>query len=123
MSSAPGTSVPARVESGLRVKTAAAYRIAEQGSLLSTDNSLDVAIQGKGYFQIQLPDGEIAYTRDGSVQLSPNGQIVNHNGYTVVGAGTIPTDATNISINAQGQVFYQQQGVTNPAQAGQFQTA
>ncbi len=122
-SSDAGTIVPAGVQLGLGVKTAAVYRIAEQGSLLSTDNSLDVAIQGKGYYQIQLPSGETAYTRDGSFQLSPTGQIVNHNGFSVLGVGAIPVDATSISINAQGQVFYKQDGVVDPAQAGQFQLA
>ena len=122
-SSDAGTIVPAGVQLGLGVKTAAVYRISEQGSLLSTDNSLDVAVQGKGYFQIQLPSGETAYTRDGAFQLSPTGQIVNHNGFTVLGVGTVPVDATSISINAQGQVFYKQDGVTDPAQAGQFSLA
>ncbi len=122
-SSDAGTIVPAGVQLGLGVKTAAVYRISEQGSLLSTDNSLDVAIQGKGYFQVQLPSGEISYTRDGSFQLSPNGEIVNHNGFPVIGVGAIPVDATSISINPQGQVFYKQDGVVDPAQAGQFAIA
>jgi len=122
-SSDAGTIVPAGVQLGLGVKTAAVYRIAEQGSLLSTDNSLDVAIQGKGYFQVQLPSGEISYTRDGSFQLSPNGEIVNHNGFPIIGVGAIPVDATSISINPQGQVFYKQDGVVDPAQAGQFALA
>lgn len=122
-SSDAGTIVPAGVQLGLGVKTAAVYRISEQGSLLSTDNSLDIAIQGKGYFQVQLPSGEIAYTRDGSFQLSPNGEIVTHNGFPVIGVGAIPVDATSISINPQGQVFYKQDGVVDPAQAGQFAIA
>jgi flagellar basal-body rod protein FlgG len=103
------------------VKTAAVYRISTQGSLLSTDNTLDVAVQGKGYFQVTLPSGQIAYTRDGSFQLSPQGQLVTHSGYQVVGVTPIPIDAVSISINPQGQVFYKQDGVITPAQAGQFQ--
>ncbi len=122
-SSDAGTIVPAGVQLGLGVKTAAVYRISEQGSLLSTDNSLDVAIQGKGYYQITLPNGETAYTRDGSFQLSPTGQVVNHNGFTVINGGTIPPDATSISINAQGQVYFKQDGVVDPTQAGQLQLA
>ena len=122
-SSDAGTIVPAGVQLGLGVKTAAVYRISEQGSLLSTDNSLDVALQGKGYFQITLPSGETAYTRDGSFQLSPTGQIVNHNGFQVQGVGTIPVDATSISINAQGQVYYKQDGVIDPGNAQQFSLA
>jgi flagellar basal-body rod protein FlgG len=122
-SSDAGTIVPAGVQLGLGVKTAAVYRIAEQGSLLSTDNSLDIAIQGKGYFQVQLPDGTQAYTRDGSFQLSPTGEVVTHNGFLVTGLGAIPVDATSISINPQGQMFYTQDGVVAPAQAGQLQLA
>ena len=118
-SSDAGTIVPAGVQLGLGVKTAAVYRIAEQGSLLSTDNSLDIAIQGKGYFQIEMPDGSLSYTRDGSFQLSPTGQVVTHNGFTVAGFGAIPVDATSISINPQGQMYYTQDGVVDPAQAGQ----
>jgi flagellar basal-body rod protein FlgG len=122
-SSDTGTIVPAGVQLGLGVKTAAVYRINEQGSLQSTDNALDLALQGKGYFQVTLPSGETAYTRDGSFQLSPTGQIVTHDGFTVVGGGTIPTDAVSITINPQGQVFYKQDGNVTPAQAGQLQVA
>ena len=120
-SSDAGTIVPAGVQLGLGVKTAAVYRIAEQGSLLSTDNSLDVAIQGKGYFQVELPDGTLAFTRDGSFQLSPTGEVVTHNGFRVTGLGAVPVDATSITINPQGQMFYTQDGVVDPAQAGQFE--
>jgi flagellar basal-body rod protein FlgG len=112
-SSDAGTIVPAGVQLGLGVKTAAVYRISSQGSLLSTDNSLDVAVQGKGYFQVTLPSGETAYTR----------QVVTHDGFQVQGVSPIPVDAISISINPQGQVFYKQDGVTTPAQAGQFQIA
>jgi flagellar basal-body rod protein FlgG len=122
-SSDTGTIVPAGVQLGLGVKTAAVYRINEQGSLQSTDNSLDVAAQGKGYFQVTLPTGETAYTRDGSFQLSPNGIIVTHDGFTVGGGITIPVDATSITINPQGQVYYKQDGATQPALAGNLQLA
>lgn len=122
-SSDAGTIVPAGVQLGLGVKTAAVYRITEQGSLLSTDNSLDLAIQGKGYFQIELPDGETGYTRDGSFQLSPNGEVVTHDGFLVEGLGAIPVDAISISVNQQGEVFYKQDGVIEPASAGQVQLA
>ena len=122
-SSDTGTIVPAGVQLGLGVKTAAVYRINEQGSMTSTDNSLDVAIQGKGYFQILLPSGQTAYTRDGSFQLSPTGQVVTHDGFTVQGVSAIPTDAVSITVNPQGQVFYKQDGVVTPSQAGQVQLA
>jgi flagellar basal-body rod protein FlgG len=120
-SSDAGTIVPSGVQLGLGVKTAAVYRITEQGSLLSTDNPLDVALQGKGYFQVQLPSGETAYTRDGSFQLSADGQVVTHDGFLVDGLQAIPVDAISISVNPQGEVFYTQDGVIDPQSAGQFQ--
>ena len=118
-----GTIVPAGVQLGLGVKTAAVYRIAEQGSLTNTDNSLDTAIQGKGYYQIELPNGDVGYTRDGSFQLSPDGEVVTHSGFLVTGLGAVPVDATSISINEQGQLFYTTDGVIAPTQAGQFELA
>lgn len=116
-----GAIVPAGVQLGLGVKTVAVYRITEQGSMLSTDNTLDMAIQGKGYFQIQLPSGETAYTRDGSFQLSPNRQIVTHNGYTVLPGITVPANAVGISVNSSGQVSVKLDGQVAQQTAGQLQ--
>lgn len=122
-SSDTGTIVPTGIQLGLGVKTTAVYRITEQGSLESTDNTLDVAVQGRGYFQVQLPSGETAYTRDGEFQLSPNGVIVTADGYTVLPQTTIPTAATSISISATGQVTYKLDGATAMNTAGQIQLA
>src|SRR5215469_2292384 len=113
--------VPAGVELGLGVKTAAVYRITEQGNLTTTGNQLDLAIQGKGYFQVTLPDNTIAYTRAGSFQLDQNGNIVTADGLKITGANAIPSNATSITINQSGQVFVSQQGQTQLAAAGQFQ--
>jgi len=113
--------VPAGVELGLGVKTAAVYRITEQGNLTTTGNQLDLAVQGKGYFQVTLPDNTIAYTRAGSFQLDQNGNIVTADGLKVTGANAIPSNATSITINQSGQVFVSQQGQTQLAAAGQFQ--
>ena len=74
-SSAEGTVVPAGVQLGLGVKTAAVYRIHDQGEFVNTENSLDLAIQGGGYFVVELPSGELAYTRSGNFQLSPDGEL------------------------------------------------
>jgi flagellar basal-body rod protein FlgG len=122
-SSDTGTIVPAGVQLGLGVKTAAVYRITEQGSLLNTDNTLDLAVQGKGYFRIQMPSGETAYSRDGSFQLSPNRQIVTHNGYVVQPGISVPANAVSISINASGQVSVKLDGQVTPQVAGQLQLA
>lgn len=113
--------VPAGVQVGLGVKTAAVYRITEQGNLTTTGNQLDLAVQGKGYFQVTLPDNTIAYTRAGSFQLDQNGNIVTADGLKVTGAAAIPANATSITVNQSGQIFVSQQGQTQLAQAGQFQ--
>jgi len=122
-SSDAGTVIPAGVQLGLGVKTAAVYRISEQGNLTNTDNTFDLALQGKGYFQIELPDGDTAYTRDGSFQLSAEGQLVTHEGYTVQPGITIPQDATDVTINANGEVLVKVDGQTNPQNVGQLQIA
>src|SRR3978361_1416837 len=92
-SSDSGTVVPSGAQVGLGVKTAAIYRINEQGNLQQTSNTLDLAIQGNGYLQVTTPTGETAYTRDGSFGLSPEGQIVTSDGYVVQPGITVPTHA------------------------------
>ena len=122
-SSDTGSIVPTGVQIGLGVKTTAVYRITEQGSVQSTDNTLDMAIQGKGYFQIKLPSGETAFTRDGSFQLSPQGQIVTHDGYVVQPEITIPSDAIGIAIDGTGQVSIKQDGQVASQLKGQLTLA
>src|SRR5919112_1903795 len=82
-SSANGTVVPAGVQLGLGVKAGAVYSINDQGDLVNTENNLDLAIEGDGYFVVELPSGETAYTRSGNLQLSPDGTMVTADGYTV----------------------------------------
>ena len=118
-----GTIVPTGIQLGLGVKTTSVYRITEQGSLNNTNNTLDLAVQGKGYFKILLPSGEFAYTRDGTFQLSPQGQIVNAEGYPVQPGITIDTNATGITINSSGQVQEKLDGTVTPAIKGQLTLA
>jgi len=122
-SSDNNTIVPSGIQLGLGVKTAAVYRITEQGSMTNTDNTLDLAVQGKGYFQILLPSGQTAYTRAGAFQLSPAGQIVTQDGYTVQPGITVPNNATGVTINASGQVQIKLDGQTAQSTAGQLQLA
>jgi flagellar basal-body rod protein FlgG len=122
-SSDAGSVVPAGAQVGLGVKTAAIYRINEQGNLQQTSNSLDLAIRGGGYFQIALPNGDTAYTRDGTLSLSPEGQIVTADGYVVQPGITIPSNATGVTINSAGQVQVTLDGQTAPALVGQIQLA
>lgn len=118
-----GTTLPVGIQIGLGVKTGAISRDTGQGSVKATENALDVAIQGRGYMQVQLPDGSTAYTRDGTLKLSPEGIIVTTNGYTVQPAITVPNNAVSISINQSGEVEATLQGQIEPTQLGQFQLA
>ncbi len=122
-SSDSGSVVPSGAQVGLGVKTAAIYRINEQGNLQQTSNSLDMAIQGNGFFQVALPSGETAYTRDGTFALSPGGQIVTSDGYVVQPGITIPPNATNVAINTAGQVQVSIDGQTAPQTVGTLQLA
>lgn len=122
-SSDQGTTIPSGVQQGLGVKTGSVYRINEQGALQVTGNQLDLANKGAGYFQITLPSGETAYTRDGSFQVDQNGQMVTSEGYLLQPGITIPSDAIDITINSTGQVLVKIQGTTTLSNVGQIQTA
>jgi flagellar basal-body rod protein FlgG len=122
-SSDTGTIVPSGVQLGLGVKTAAVYRISEQGNLSQTDNRFDLAIRGPGYFQIELPSGETAYTRDGTFGLSPQGEIVTADGFRVLPGMQIPNQARDVTINANGEVLVKLDGQAALQNVGQIQTA
>lgn len=111
------------IQVGLGVKAGSVYRITEQGDLAVTENTLDLAIQGRGFLQVQLPTGEIAYTRAGSLALDPNGQLVTADGFPIEPVIAIPQDATDVSINAEGVVEASIAGQVNPQQVGQIQLA
>ncbi len=122
-SSDAGNIVPSGVQLGLGVKLAAVYRIHEQGNLISTDNPLDLAMQGKGWFQIQLPDGTSAYTRDGTFQMDDDGEIVTHDGYILEPGITVPDDAIDVSINDSGEVLVKIEGQVDLQNVGQIEIA
>jgi len=122
-SSRAGEQVPAGVNLGMGVKMAAVYRINEQGSLKQTTNSLDLAIQGDGFFQVQLPNGEIALTRDGTFQMSDTGQLVTQDGFPVQPGITIPPNAQNITISATGTIQAKIAGNETPTNVGNIQLA
>jgi|TARA_R110000772_G_scaffold132426_2_gene240971 flagellar basal-body rod protein FlgG len=122
-SSDASTTVPVGVQVGLGVKTAAVYRITEQGNLTLTENPLDVAINGEGYFRITLPSGDTAYSRAGSFQLDGDGDVVTVDGFTVQPGLTVPPNAVDISVNASGEVLVSLDGVTAPSNIGQLELA
>ncbi|MEQ8345269.1 MAG: flagellar basal-body rod protein FlgG [Sneathiellaceae bacterium] len=122
-SSDSGTVVPAGIQIGVGVRTSAVYRIFEQGNLEMTENSLDLAINGRGFFQITLPDGSTAYTRSGTFAVSSAGQIVTQDGYTLQPGITIPQNATAISINSTGEVSVKVPGSVAENVVGQINLA
>jgi len=122
-SSSATTQVPSGLQIGTGVRPVATERIFTQGNLTQTGNSLDIAVQGEGFFQIQLPDGTVGYTRDGAFQKDSQGQIVTANGYPLSPAITIPSNALSISIGTDGVVTVLQTGSPTPVQVGQIQLA
>lgn len=122
-SSSAQTQIPSGLQIGTGVRPVATERIFTQGNLTQTGNSLDIAIQGEGFFQIQLPDGTIGYTRDGAFQKDSQGQVVTANGYPLSPAITIPSNALSISIGTDGVVTVLQTGSPTPVQVGQIQLA
>ncbi|PZW46725.1 flagellar basal-body rod protein FlgG [Humitalea rosea] len=122
-SSDTGTTLPSGAQIGLGVRTAAIYRIHEQGSLTQTQNTFDLAIRGNGFFQVTLPSGETAYTRDGTFGLSAEGMLVTAEGYTVQPGITVPPAARDVTINVNGEVLAKLDGAVDPQNVGQIQLA
>jgi flagellar basal-body rod protein FlgG len=117
------STVSAGLQLGLGTKSAATEVINTQGSLNETDNPLDMAIEGNGFFQVQRPDGTISYTRAGQFQLNSQGTIVTAEGDPVIPTITIPATATAITITQYGVVNATMPGQSNPSQLGQIQLA
>ena len=112
--------LPAGLQIGSGVRPVATERIQTQGSLEQTGNSKDVAIDGKGFFQVLMPDGNYAYTRDGSFQVNESGQLVTADGYPIQPAVLIPQDALSITIGKDGVVTVTQPGSNQSTQVGQL---
>lgn len=122
-SSDAGTIVPTGVQIGLGVGAGSVYRITEQGGLTQTDNPLDLAISGRGWFRVQLPNGGEAYTRAGNFSKSPEGQMVTSDGYIVSPGIGIPEEARAVAINSQGQVQVLFDNEPEPQTIGQLELA
>ncbi len=118
-----GTVTVTGTEFGTGVKLGSVYRMHEQGNLLSTGNDLDLAIRGKGYIQVSLPNGTTAYPRAGSLQLDPTGQLVTPQGYSVQPGITVPSGAVSVTINSSGEVLVKLDGQTALSNVGQLQLA
>ena len=122
-SSRAGETVSAGMVSGQGVQVASIYRIIEQGSMRATENTLDLAIQGEGYFQVLLPNGDTAYTRDGTFKLNGQGQVVTHDGFAVQPGINVPLEAIDVTINSSGEVLAILAGEDEPDNIGTIQIA
>ena len=121
--SSQATQVPAGTMVGTGVRVVGTEKLFSQGEIVQTNNPLDIAVQGRGFLQVTMPDGTVAYTRDGSFHLNSDGQIVTNSGYPVEPALTVPANAQSITIGNDGTVSVQLPGQAAPAQIGSVQTA
>ncbi|MCJ8275057.1 MAG: flagellar basal-body rod protein FlgG, partial [Psychrosphaera sp.] len=121
--SSTSTQLPSGLLLGTGVRTVATEKLHTQGNLVKTDSGLDMAIQGRGFFQILLPDGSLSYTRDGTFQLDSDGQIVMSNGYPLEPAITVPTDALSVTVGTDGTVSALQSGQSSPTIIGNIELA
>ena len=121
--SARGVQVPTGTQVGLGTRPVATQKMFSQGDFTQTGNPLDMVIEGDGFFQVQRPDGTIAYTRDGSLKLDSQGRLVNSDGYVLQPELVIPSGATAISIGSDGTVSVTMPGQAQPQEVGQIQIA
>lgn len=121
--SAEGTQIPSGIQVGLGVKPVAVQKIFLQGDFVQTGNSLDLVIEGDGFFQVNMPDGTLAYTRSGAFKLDSQGRIVNSDGYPLEPAISIPANALSTTVGSDGKVTVLQPGNTTPTEVGQIEIA
>lgn len=122
-STSQGTQLPSGLMLGTGVRTVATEKSHSQGNIIQTGNKLDVAIQGRGFLQILRPNGEIAYTRSGALQISADGRIVTPSGYSLQPQITVPANASAVSIGMDGVVTATVPGNPTPQQLGVMQLA
>ncbi|MDD1621887.1 MAG: flagellar basal-body rod protein FlgG [Methylococcaceae bacterium] len=117
------TQLPTGLQLGTGVRTVATEKLHTQGNILQTENTLDVAVNGRGFLQILMPNGDINYTRDGSFKLDSNGQVVTSNGMPLEPAITVPQDTISLTIGQDGTITVTQPGSPTANQIGQIQIA
>ena len=117
------TTLPSGLQVGTGVRVVSTEKLHTQGNIVTSENALDLAISGRGYFQILQPDGTTAYTRDGSFSVDANGQMVTASGYTLQPGIAIPAGAQSITIGSDGTVSVQIQGTAAPSIVGSIQLA
>jgi flagellar basal-body rod protein FlgG len=112
---------PSGMSLGTGVRVVATEKLYTQGNMIQTGNPLDLAVNGRGFFQVMLPDGTMGYTRDGSFQVNADGELVTSSGYRVQPGISIPSGAQSITIGADGTVSVQVAGQSTPTQVGNLQ--
>ena len=117
------TALPSGLHLGTGARLVSTQKIFSQGNLYKTDNPTDIAVQGRGFFQVLRPDGTLGYTRDGSFQTNSNGQMVTSSGYLLEPSITVPAGVLSLTIGGDGTVSVMQSGDTAPTTVGQIQTA
>jgi flagellar basal-body rod protein FlgG len=121
--SSQSSRLPTGLQLGTGVRTVATEKIQTLGNIVQTNNSLDVAIQGRGFLQVLLPDGNIAYSRDGAMKMDETGQLVTSSGNVIQPAITLPSNATTLTIGSDGVVSALVPGSSTPTQVGSIQLA
>jgi flagellar basal-body rod protein FlgG len=116
------TELPTGLNVGTGVRVVATEKLFTQGGMLQTGNALDVAIKGRGFFQVLMPDGNLAYTRDGTFQKNAEGELVTANGYSIQPSIQIPQDAQSVTIGADGTVSVQLPGQAQASSVGNLDT-
>jgi flagellar basal-body rod protein FlgG len=121
--SSQDTQLPSGLNLGTGVRTVATEKLFTQGNIVQTGNALDVAIQGRGFVQVLMPDGSLAYSRDGTMQMDAQGQLVTSMGYLIQPGITIPENAQSITVGSDGTVSVVTAGTATPTQVGNIQLA
>lgn len=121
--SSQNTEIPSGLMIGTGVRTMSTQKFYSQGNIIQTENPLDVAITGNGFFEILMPDGSTAYTRDGSFQLDSRGQVVTSNGFILQPSITVPVNTVSITVGEDGVVSALTAGSTAPTNVGNIQLA
>jgi len=119
--SSQNTEIPSGLMVGTGVRTMSTQKFYSQGNIIQTENSMDIAISGRGFFEILLPDGDTSYTRDGTFQLDSNGRMVTSNGYELQPAVTVPANTVSVTIGEDGVISALVAGNTAPTQIGAIQ--
>lgn len=121
--STENTQMPTGLNLGTGVRVVATEKEHAQGNMMQTGNAMDIAVQGRGFFQVTMPDGTLGYSRDGSFQVDSSGQMVTSNGYALQPGITIPSNVLSVTIGNDGTVSVVEQGNTTPTQIGSIQLA